>query len=364
MTNMRLESKRRPRLVDEISETIDRILTRHGAQIRARGPEFAHTWDVATQCLTGGKLLRPRLLLGTFDALTADALCTFAPRDVALEAAAGVEILHFAFLLHDDIIDEDVMRRGEPNLVGRLIDSGTSQAGQARLTHWARSSGLLVGDLMLTIAHQVYARAQMPESQRLRLLDLLDETVTETVAGEYYDVSFANRCHPAELAVVLEMTRMKTATYTFEFPLRAAAIIADACPRLEQRLGEIGQHLGIAFQLQDDLLSAFGQSDQHGKDQFSDFREAKETALIAYARITPQWDAIAQLLHSPCFTPESGFETQRLLSECGAKEFIESLVHNHIGLALEGLSAEHEDVPAPVREFILQLVDTLKGRNT
>lgn len=354
----------------EIETEIRKIIDARAARSGAYGVHFLELCDLAAAQLNGGKLLRPRLLMGAFDALTTERTVTTDTRSVALEIAAAVEILHFAFLLHDDIIDEDLLRRGRPNLVGHLAGR-TSSAKQAtmeqaisdaRRLHWARSSGLLVGDLMLTIAHQAFARARVSEEHRLRLLDLLDATVTETMAGEYCDVGLADGCITPDLELVLNMTRMKTAAYTFELPLRVASIICGSDHRLEQQLGSVGRHLGLAFQLQDDLLSAFGQSETHGKEPYSDFREGKETALIAYARMTHAWPSIEQLIGAEEFSEESGRRIQNLLIECGAKQFVESMVQDQTRAALSMLSAHDGVVPTTVSQFLLTFVDDLDGR--
>lgn len=354
----------------EIQTEIQKLISARSARAGAYGTQFTELWEIAATCLGGGKLIRPRLLIGAFDALSGSVEAEPGSRIAALEVAAALEILHFAFLLHDDVIDEDLMRRGEPNLVGHLLaraasaqqsEAECSSAAQRRL-HWARSSGILIGDLMLTIAHQAFARARVPEHSRIRMLDLLDNTVTETVAGEYCDVGLADGCIAPDLSLVLDMTRMKTATYTFELPLRIATVIAGADPRIEQQLGDVGRHLGVAFQLQDDLLSAFGLSKEHGKDQFSDFREGKETALIAYARMTQSWPSIEQLLGVTDFSVASGRMIQHLLIECGARTFIESLIQDQVRTALAVLSQHEGVMPAEVSRFILKLVDSLDGR--
>lgn len=92
---------------------------------------------------------------------------------------------------------------------------GPTKRSEASRLHWARSSVILVGDLMLTIAHQAFAQARVSDEHRLKLLDLLDATVTETMAGEYCDVGLADGFITSDLELVLNMTRMKTAAYTF-----------------------------------------------------------------------------------------------------------------------------------------------------
>jgi len=194
------------------------------------------------------------------------------------------------------------------------------------------------------------------------MLDLLDSAVTETVAGEYSDVGLADGRIAPNLRLVLEMTRMKTAAYTFELPLRLASIIAGSDPQVEHLLGTAGRHLGFAYQLQDDLLSAFGRSELHGKDEFSDFRERKETALVAYARMTPEWQSLEQLFASSDFSSDAGRSVQHLLVDCGAREFIESMVEDQTSAALAILTQHDSPIPAAASRFIQSFAERLEGR--
>lgn len=371
MTTMR-ERLRNPETVQtEITTRLHALMQAKSTQAAAHGSHFAELWALTSQAAQGGKLLRPRLMLGVFDGFRATAATNTQPRETAIDLAAAVELLHFAFLLHDDLIDEDLTRRGVPNLAGSLVTSaastqlqGSDPGDETRRMHWARSSALLMGDLMLTLAHQVFARARVADPERSRMLDLLDTTVTETVAGEYIDVSLADAQITPTLSLVLDMTRMKTATYSFELPLRLGAIVAGAGALAEQRLGDVGRHLGIAFQLQDDLLSAFEQSERHGKDQFSDFREGKETALIACARLTNEWPLIERLMGPTNFSEESGRALQQLLHECGARDVIEAMVRDQIEIAENILTRDDHVIAPEVCQFLLALMARMVGRQS
>lgn len=366
MTSTRTRPQSATALAAEISNRLAAVMALRATQAAAHGTDFAEFWHVASQCAQGGKLLRPRLLLGLFDALRAPEHADPAARTAAIDLAAAVELLHFSFLLHDDLIDEDLVRRGVPNLIGRLAGVGALNASNgsvdvARL-HWARSSALLAGDLMLTIAHQMFARVGVAEAARLRALDVLDTAVTETVAGEYVDVGLSDEQIAPTLTLVLEMTRMKTATYTFELPLRLAAIVAGAEHAVEQRLGDIGRHLGVAFQLQDDLLSAFDATAAHGKDLFSDFREGKETALIACARLTSEWPHVERLLQAGDLSASAGRALQRLLESCGARAAVEAIVQDQLDIARGLLVADATSIPPAAADFLLDVMEQLRGR--
>lgn len=358
---------------EEVQSEIVRLLDARSARTTGYGVHFTELWKLASQCVLGGKMLRPRLLLGAFDALTAGAVPEGTSRAVAVRIAAGIELLHYSFLLHDDVIDGDLMRRGRPNLIGTIVrerdpaafpSHGTRNEVTAGDMHWARTSGILLGDMLLAEVHQVFARVSLPEPMRSRLLDVLDHTVTESVAGEYLDVAMSDGVLSADLDTVLGMSRYKTATYTFELPLKAAAILAGATQGIEDAIGAVGKHLGVAFQLQDDLLSTFGDVTEHGKDAFSDLREGKETAIIAFARTTQAWARIEPTFGDPHLSEQDGQELRSLLVECGAERFIRSLVDEQFRTGLELLTSRASGIPTDLAAFIAQLAESMKERRS
>ena len=347
--------------IPEIEEQLATIMAAASPGFEAYGRHFGELWRHGLECRSGGKMLRPRLLVGAFDALHADVEPPRSLRRSAIRIAAAVELLHLSFLLHDDVIDGDLMRRGMPNVIGRLFAEAAGATVEARL-HWARSNGILLGNLILSKVHQVFARESVSESQRTRLLELLDRAIFESVAGEQYDVGLGHGIIASDLPTVLEMSRLKTATYTFELPLRGAAVLAGAGGETEETLGEIARHLGVAFQLQDDLMSAFGESSEHGKDAFSDFREAKETPLIAYARMTSAWSCISPLLGADDFSEAHGNEIRALLAKCGAEEFIRDMVDDRMRAATALVTCGALSMSPRLSEFLRGIIGSLDGR--
>ncbi|WP_337249202.1 polyprenyl synthetase family protein [Leucobacter chromiireducens] len=361
---------------ESVSAELDRLLRGRAAQAARYGSEFARLWQHARERAIGGKLLRPRLLLGAYDALIAPGVSVPLTHAAVVRMAAMTEILHYAFLLHDDVIDGDLTRRGRPNLIGAVLRERQDRAGAPGETpadgahggredldrRWAETSGILMGDLFLSMAHQLVAREALPGPARDRLLDLLDHTIVESVAGEHLDVALSTGAIPVTRDAVLRMSQLKTATYTFELPLRAAAILAGADRAIDHSLARLGQALGLAFQLQDDLLSTFGHPDEHGKDAFSDLRERKETALIAHARDTALWPEIAarwgggELSDADCRT------IREQLRACGAERAVESLVADRVAQCREICSSEEAGLPRPLAAVISALVAELTGR--
>ncbi|WP_314651108.1 polyprenyl synthetase family protein [uncultured Microbacterium sp.] len=320
-----------------IEEALRLRFAERSTAAEAYGEPFAGLWRSAAAHATGGKLIRPRLLLDIHRALSPDSRRRDA--DTVVGIAAEIELLHYAFLLHDDVIDGDLYRRRRPNLIGTLAHDGGAADDDL---HWARSSAILMGDLLLATAVLGFARARVSTSARMRLLDLIEHTIVETVAGEHIDVGLADGVIVPDLRTILAMSTYKTATYSFSLPLRAAAVLADASVEVEEDLSAIGRHLGLAFQLQDDLLCIFGDAEAHGKDPFSDLREGKETAIIAYARMTTAWSKVAPRFGSADLSADEGMHLRGLLRECGAEGFVQSLVLDELAAASEILTAAEE----------------------
>lgn len=332
------------------------------------GPHFERMWELAGRSVSGGKLVRPRLLMESYDALTSDdawssvGTAAEAPDEVA-RLALGVEFLHYAFLLHDDVIDGDLLRRGRPNLIGAMLDdTDASLTDVPRSLHWAQTCGILMGDLLLSATHQIFARAAVSDTVRHRLLDLLDETILDSVAGEQIDVGLSVAVVAPELSTILDMTTRKTATYTFELPLRMAAVLSGTSPVVERRLGEIGRHLGLGFQLQDDLMSAFGDPARHGKDLYSDLREGKQTAIIAAARMTHTWPRIEALWEKPALSRADAARISALLVDCGAQARVLELAEQELRAAARLIDASPDELPQATRRVLRDLVAQLRGR--
>lgn len=380
MTAVRTETLR-----DVVEQELAQLFSQYATRAQAYGPEFAHLWNLAARHVQGGKLIRPVLLLEAYEALRSGlepgplvatsgdggpSPSPVAPpaagRAQAVRVAAAVEALHYAFLVHDDVIDGDVMRRGRPNLIGELAGTVLERVRTRRRLHWAETGGILAGDLLLSASHQQFARVDLPAASRTRLLDLLEHTIIETTAGELTDVGLADGIVAPDLGTILAMTARKTASYTFELPLRAAVILAGGSPELEAALSSAGYHLGLAYQLQDDLLSTFGDPAVHGKDPYSDLREGKQTAIVCFARMTSAWPSIEADFGDPELSVESAMRIRELLTGCGAEQFARGLVEEQLtafyGILAGGTGERH--VPAEVREVLLNLVARIEGRQS
>nr|WP_236778942.1 polyprenyl synthetase family protein [Agromyces seonyuensis] len=298
----------------------------------AAGPAVTSLWAAARLETRGGKKLRPRLVLAAFHGLGGGA----SHRAAAIETAAAYELLHTAFLLHDDVIDGDTVRRGRPNLVGRLAEEASEGTDAAGAERWGRAAAILAGDLLLHGAQHLIARLDLDAARRIRLLDALDECVRTTAAGEASDVAFETGAEMPSLAASLRMAEQKTAVYTFEAPLVAGAVLAGAGHDAVAALADYGRDVGTAFQLRDDLLGVFGDERATGKSTLADLASGKSTPLVAWAR-EHAGDELDAVLATPGFGPVEAARARSILEGSGARTHVEERIDRLIAGARERL---------------------------
>jgi geranylgeranyl pyrophosphate synthase len=250
--------------------------------------------------------------------------------------AAATELLHTAFVIHDDVIDNDDTRRGRPSVPGWFradaVALGTDDEDRDTYT---RAGAILAGDLALGAAIRAVATCGADQLTTSRLLDLLDATLHASAAGELADVRLALGPRMPDAEEALTVAEHKTAVYSFMLPMQAGAVLAGANDRLVESLGEIGRCLGIAFQLRDDVRAIFGDLSETGKDRLGDLREGKRTPLMVHAAQTSSWGRIAPHLGDPHLTETAAATVRGLLESCGSRRHVEELADHHVEIARE-----------------------------
>jgi geranylgeranyl diphosphate synthase type I len=226
------------------------------ADVQARLSEFSQ----------GGKMLR-----GCLTYWLATQLQPNAGKDAVI-AAAAVEIFGSGLLIHDDILDQDTVRRGKPSIYAQYQSAAPSQPER-----YGVGQGICVGDICLFLAQQWLAELSDPQSAQSCNRILASEALTTGIA-EMTD--FAWGLTPEKRATaqdVAELYLAKTARYTVSLPLQLGAVIGGGSPALVKDIANWGSVVGQLFQLQDDELGLLGDSDKTGKPVGADVREGKWT---------------------------------------------------------------------------------------
>ncbi len=236
----------------------------------------------------GGKRLRP--------VLTLIATAAFgAPKERALDAALAIEVFHNFTLLHDDIMDEAPLRRGKPAVHQK----------------WDVNTGILSGDAMLIYAYQLME--SYPESIFKPLMHVFSETAREVCEGQQYDMDFERR-DDVTLPEYLTMITYKTAVLVAA-AMKMGAIIAKTSESNQEHIYAYGKNLGIAFQLQDDYLDAFGDPETFGKQVGGDIIENKKTYLYLKAKDLATEDKALELDQLFSVKPKNPAEKIRQVKE-------------------------------------------------
>ena len=261
-----------------------------------------------------GKALRPALTL-----LAARA--TGATEEDAAPAAAAIELVHNFSLLHDDLMDGDETRHH-------------------RATAWAAfgpARAILAGDALLTLAAQVLH--EQPRSWAGAVGRCLTESTAELISGQADDLAFEERLD-VSIDEYLGMARRKTAAL-LSCSLRAGALVGGAAPDRIEALGRYGLHLGLAFQLVDDLLGIWGSPADTGKPRRSDLRARKQSGPVvaALAGPAPAADRLRALLRQGPPYPESDLDrAATLVEQAGGRAWAEAEADRHVRLAAAALT--------------------------
>ncbi len=306
-----------PSVEAQVDLLLDAVLADATSRAQPFGDSYVRLWSEIARSVRGGKRFRSAIVLRIHAGLDGD------QHEAAVGVAAGFELLHTAFLVHDDLIDQDTVRRGEPNLAatmrGDAIDAGHPTVPADR---WSQAAAVLAGDLALSQAHRLIGGADLPVARRDALRDLLDEVVLVSAGGELADTAYGLGLANPSLEESLRVAESKTAMYSFRAPLRAGAVLAGAGPDVEGELDHAGRLLGRAFQLVDDLLGVFAPEAETGKSNLSDLREGKRTPLILHARSMPVWAELADHVGRPDLDQATAARLRRALARSVAPAMV------------------------------------------
>ncbi|MFC3454074.1 polyprenyl synthetase family protein [Amycolatopsis speibonae] len=244
--------------------------------------------------------------------------------DALVKAAAAMELVHAAAVVHDDLIDDSALRHGKPSahiaLRAAISERSCARAG-------GRALALLCGDLLMSWAGQLFTSCGLPTAYLSRAHTLWSVLARELVAGECLEV-LRTGSEP-DATGSLQVIRYKTAKYTVEHPLHIGGALAGAPRRLMRTFSAYALPLGEAFQLRDDLLGVFGDSRCTGKSTSDDIVGNRPTALLAEtwaAATTAERSELRGLLGRPGLA-ESGLRRVReIMRRTGAPVRVEDMI--------------------------------------
>lgn len=293
---------------------------------------------IAYTMALGGKRIRPVLVLMACDGVGGDV-------HKAVKPAVGLELFHNFTLLHDDVMDNADVRRGQPTVHRR----------------WNDNVAILSGDTMLTMASQYIGQAE-PE-HLAAANELFNATAIEVYEGQQYDMDYERR-REVSVDEYIKMIRLKTSVL-LGCACKLGAIIGGANEKTAQALYEVGENLGIAFQLEDDVLDVWGDEATFGKEIGGDIMNNKKTFLMVNAFRLANEEQAGRLRRwytdAYAMKQEKVPAVTRIFEELGLREIADKAISEYTQKALTVL--ESIEMSDEARESFTALAASLVNRN-
>lgn len=264
----------------------------------------------------GGKRLRPLLALMGYELFAADI-------SRALPVAMAVEVFHNFTLLHDDIMDDAPLRRGKPTVHVK----------------YNISTGILSGDVMLILAYESLRNTEGSAAMTHKLWTIFNKMAREVCEGQQIDMNFENR-NDVTIAAYIRMIELKTSVL-IAAAFEMGAIAGGATLKQARPLYEFGRNVGIAFQIQDDILDTFGDPEKFGKKVGGDIIQNKKTFLVltTFALANAAQSAnLKQLMATPTTDEIAKITAVRAIFEAvDVREHAEKTMDNYVKTAFDAL---------------------------
>jgi geranylgeranyl diphosphate synthase type I len=337
-------------LASAVTEQLRVYLVARRADAAYIGDDYAEmTAALEEFVLRGGKRLRPlfaywgwRAVAPRGESAGADVLLLF----------AALELLHACALVHDDVIDASATRRGLPTVHRLFTDRHRERNWLGSSEQFGVSTAILLGDLSLVWADDIVTSVDLPLDAHRRVQRVWADIRTEVLGGQFLDI-VAEASGAETVASAMNVNTYKTASYTVSRPLQLGAAAAADRPDVQAIFHDVGNGLGVAFQLRDDVLGVFGDPAVTGKPSGDDLRSGKRTVLLAEAveRADKSDPMAANLLRTSIGTDLSDDQVRELcqvIESVGALGAVEDHIEFLTGQALALLDAAPIDVHAKV----------------
>ena len=265
----------------------------------------------------GGKRVRPAFMYSGYIAAGGQA------QEAILFASLSVELLHTFALMHDDIIDNSDLRRGELTTHKAFEAYHKTRKLKGNKKEFGLSSAILAGDLALSFAEEILTTAPFPQERIRRARYFFDQMKIQVIYGEYLDVLGGYKDSLTE-DEVLQVLEYKTAKYTVERPLHIGAMLAGSDYQTLETFSRYGIPFGQAFQMQDDIVGTFGTEEEIGKPADSDIKEGKKTLLLtkAYEKADKnQLKVLNRVVGKKGATKEDIAKVKQIMEKTGAYDY-------------------------------------------
>ena len=351
-------------IADAVSLALAGFLAGQTGIVAAIDSDLAELTGTLVDFTAGGKRLRPAFChQGWLGAGGDPALLDASSSPTAIvRACAALDLLHASALIHDDLMDDSDIRRGRPathvHYSRRHGERGlTGDAGR-----FGASAAILLGDLSQAWADELLRTCGLPSDRVLDGLRCFDIMRTEVITGQYLDV-LAQTDPGTTLPRAMRVLRFKSARYSVMRPLELGGVLAGADEALLRLYREVGEPIGEAFQLRDDVLGVFGDPAVTGKPAGDDVREGKRTVLVLLARQAAdaaQVSVLDRWLGNASMTDAGADAVRTVMTDTGALDRVEAMIAERTDQAVRALSSARlkgDDVGASLAALAVAATD-------
>ncbi len=304
--------------------------------------------------LRGGKRIRSILIIMAYKSLGGK------NENAIIDIAVSAELMQSFLLIHDDIIDDDDLRRGGPTMHKIYAEKYKNYDNPEK---FGESMAVIAGDLLASLGNEIISKSEFDEEKKLKLLQKFNKVVKLTGYGEIIDILSGLRTDVRE-EDISKMHRLKTATYTIEGPLHMGAIAAGASKEQLKILSEYAIPLGMAFQTKDDILGLFGSEEKLGKPADSDIKDGKKTLLILKAienSNKEQKEFIKNALGNKNITEKELIKVREIIKQTGSLSYSENLAEKLVKKAKNAI--KNSDFEKQGKDFFLEIADYIIKRD-
>ena len=298
-----------------------------------------------------GKMIRGGLLM------LSGLLFKDTPGGAPVQAAGAVELLQSAFLIHDDIMDQDETRRGQPTLFSQYNQLGEREAiSEAR--RLGESLSMCVGDISFFLMVEILTGLDTPVAIKQKLLNLCAREITSTCTAQMQDVYWGYYRGDVSEEEIMGLYLHKTGRYTFSLPLLLGGLLTTQGQGTLNQLEKLGEIEGVVFQIKDDELGLFGTEEQIGKPVGSDIREAKRTLFyhhLVRSTSDEQRDNLANIFGCHDLRTDDIAYVRNLIEELGIRKEL----HNRAADLTDQAQSLLSDLPgvrSEYREILQQFI--------
>ena len=340
-----------------VDEAVGRAVTDLANELTAVDSALVPVADMLIDAADGGKRLRGALVRWSYVAHGGEH-----PDDVN-GAAVAVELVHLSALVHDDVIDRSDLRRGRPSVHARAAGHHPNPGSDAAHEH-GRAVAVLLGDALLAAATRPLMACRVTPEARAASVEAFVRLQVEVMAGQFLDVDAASR-RTADTDRALRIATLKSGRYSVARPLELGALLAGVHPRATRALIAVGDALGVAFQLRDDLLGVFGDPAVTGKPAGADLVEGKRTLLVAETleRLSgAARDAFDAALGTAELDDAAVARLKDAITASGAQAAVAARIDASVEHAAQGISAL--PIPADARDALHELARWMTTRHS